>query len=329
MLNRKMDTVYASDVLRQLDNVLIVTHVRPDGDALGAALGLGALMRGNLRRAQVLLPDPLPEKYLPLVRNADFLTEFPAGGLTQYDALIVLDCARNDRVAMGSGTDYPPQDISILNIDHHGDNNVQAEWSCVVPDAAATSAILVRIAALIGWKMTPQAATFFYLGIMTDTGAFRFSNTSPDTHRLVASLLENNADHDQVIQAVYFSKSRNQQLFEADMVQNYSKVDFDGRYAWAALPDEFFRKYGFSMRDGEMLIELLRELSGVKIAVLLYLAGGQVKVSLRSKDPACPVGPLARKLGGGGHEMAAGVTLKTSDLNSAAAMLREEVGKLL
>ena len=329
MTARKLDIVYASDILRQLDNVLIVTHVKPDGDALGSALGLWALMRANMRHARVLLPEPLPDKYRAIAGDADYRTEMTAEEMQDFDTVIVLDCARNDRIAYGGDFPFPPEGVSVLNIDHHADNDVRAEWSCVVGDAAATSELVVRMAVLIGWKMTPLAASCFLLGIITDTGAFRFSNTSPDTLRTTAYLLENDAAHDKIVNAVYFTKPRNQQLFEAEMVQSYSKLDFDGQYAYAALPDELFRKYDFSMRDGEMLIDLLREIDGVRIAALLYTANGQVKVSFRSKDPALPVGPLARKLGGGGHAMAAGATLSGMTLDEAAEKLREEVGRLL
>ena len=329
MTTRRLDIVYASDILRQLDNVLIVTHVKPDGDALGSALGLWAVMRANMRRARVLLPEPLPEKYRELAGGADYLTEISLEEMQAFDAVIVLDCARADRIACGGVSPFPPEGVSMLNIDHHADNNVPAEWSCVTGDAAATAELIVRMCVLIGWKMTPLAASCFLLGIMTDTGSFRYANTSPDTFRTTAYLLENDAARDRLVNAVYYTKPRNQQLFEAEMVRDHSKLDFAGQYAYAVLPDELFAKYDFSMRDGEMLIELLREIAGVRIAALLYRANGQVKISLRSKDPSCPVGPIARKLGGGGHELAAGATLSGMTLDEAAEKLRGEVGGIL
>ena len=147
---------------------------------------------------------------------------------------------------------------------------------------------------------------------------------------MAAELLENEAEQAMIIDAVYFSTPRSQQLFTAEMVQNFSHLDFDGQYAWAMIPDELCEKYQFNMRDGETLIESLREINGVKIAALLYQAqDGKVKISLRSKDPKVPVGPLARALGGGGHEMAAGVSMADCDLPGAAAILRGEVSKLL
>lgn len=327
MMTRNLDIVYAADILRQLDNVLILTHVKPDGDALGSALGLAALMRANLRRAEVLLPEPLPEKYSSFAENVPFLTELPEDFTEIFDALIVLDCATGERIA---GCAFPREDISILNIDHHPGNTVKAEWSCVLPEAAATSEILVKMAQLIDWKIPPQAATLLLLGIITDTGSFRFSNTRPETLRAAADLLEKEANQSAIIDAVYFSTPRSQQLFAAEMIRDCTQLDFDGQYACAVIPEELCSKYQFNMRDGETLIEFLREIRGVKIAALLYTANdGRVKISLRSKDPRIPVGPLARSLGGGGHEMAAGVSITDCDLQGAAAKLRGEVSKLL
>lgn len=330
MITRNLDIVYAADILRQLDNVLILTHVRPDGDALGSALGLAAMMQANLRKAKVLLPEPIPDKYRIFADRIDFLTEVPENIADQFDSVIVVDCASCERVATGNYFEFPREDISIFNIDHHPGNTVKAEWTCILPEAAATAEILVRMAKLIDWKITPLAATLFLMGIITDTGCFRFSNTKPDTLRTAADLLELEAEQAAIIDAVYFSTPRSQQLFTAEMVQNCSHLDFDGKYAWAIIPEELCAKYQFSMRDGETLIESLREINGVKIAALLYQTpDGKVKISLRSKDPQVPVGPLARALGGGGHEMAAGVSMADCDLPGAAAILRGEVSKLL
>ena len=156
--------------------------------SLGSALGLAAMMRANMRRAQVLLPEALPEKYRSFAEQTGYLTEFPEDVAETFDAVIILDCASSERIGSGREGAFPREDISILNIDHHPGNSVQAEWSCVQPDAAATAEILVKIAQLIDWKLTPQAATLFLLGIITDTGCFRFSNTSPETLRTAVIL---------------------------------------------------------------------------------------------------------------------------------------------
>ncbi len=329
MLKSKLDWESAAGILRTLDNVLILTHVRPDGDALGSALGLGTWMRDNGKHAQIFLPEAVPDKYAGWVHQTEHCTELPPGGLGNFDASIVLDCARTERIATGGADLFAPGAPQILNIDHHADSNVPAEQNFVVPDAAATCEVLAGLVRMLGGKVSPLAATYFLMGMSTDTGSFRFANTKPETLRTAAYLLEQGADLNGIARHVYFSKSRNQQLFEAEMIQHCSQVALDGRYAWAALPEELFQKYSFSMRDGEMLIEYLRELQGVVIAALLYPVPGGVKFSLRSKDPRISVGSIARKSGGGGHELAAGATIAGCTLREAEEFLKKEVSALL
>ena len=132
-----------------------------------------------------------------------------------------------------------------------------------------------------------------------------------------------------MVNAAYYSKPLRQQRFEVELLETQERVALDGRYIYAYIPDELFRKYDFDMRDGEGLIELLREVAGTKIVALFYRKGDSFKVSLRSKDQRYPVGPLARALGGGGHDMAAGITLTGMNHEEVEALLLEKAAALL
>ena len=326
-MNRGLDLVYAAEVLRQLDNVLIVTHEKPDGDAFGSALGLGRIMMENGRRAQVLLPEPLPEKYRALA-GGDFRTALLPGELEAFDAVITLDAACDSRVALGEGRQFPLPEISVLNLDHHPDNSVSAEWSCVDGSMAATAELVARLTGLIGWEISPWAATMLLLGIVTDTGSFRFTNTTAETLRTAARLNECGADWERVVNAAFFAKPRRQQEFEAAMLQSCVRSAWDGRFLYALIPDELFARYDFDMRDGETVIDLLREVAGVVVCALGYRRNGVFKLSLRSKDSRWPVGPVAQAFGGGGHRMAAGATVVASDFAELEKMLLKQVGEL-
>ena len=113
------------------------------------------------------------------------------------------------------------------------------------------------------------------------------------------------------------------------MVLNYVKRDFDGRYVWAYLPQDLFDRYDFDMKDGEGVIEFLRETEGSVIAVLVYPKDDTLKVSLRSKNSRYPVGPVARSLNGGGHEMASGITARNISADELCAALKNKIGELL
>lgn len=319
-----------ADFLQNTDDFLVVSHAKPDGDAAGSALGMMQLLRDNGKNADALFVDDIPDKF-KMLAISDYIRETEHWQDGKYKNLIVTDCARSlrlnapDKIGNFNGC--------IVNIDHHIDNDVEADMSIVAADAGACCAICTDLAKILkqkyDWKISSNAATLFYLGIVTDTGGFRFSNTNQKTFACAAYLLDCGADSEVVINAAFFSKKENQQRFEADMILNCIKRDFDGKYVWAYLSQEMFDKYNFDMKDGEGVIEFLREIENSVIAVLIYPKDDTFKVSLRSKDARYPVGPVARSLGGGGHEMASGITARNISKDELIEALKEKIGELL
>jgi|GEM_PF-217874 len=324
----------AAKLLLEHDRILILTHERPDGDAFGSALGMQGFLRDCCgKHAETYLPSPPASRYSTLIGPSKE-TLCPAE-LANYDLILLLDCANRERIAAGplvDGKTLPDLDTPpMLNVDHHAGNNIDARWNLVIPHAAAASQIAAEIAFEFAdrCKIERHPATLWLLGILTDTGAFRFTNTVGHTLRVAAKLLDLGADLESVVNASYFSKPLNQQQFEVELLETQEKLALDGQYVYAYIPDELFRKHQFDMRDGEGLIDLLREVAGTRVAALFYQKGDAFKVSLRSKDLRCPVGPLARSLGGGGHEMAAGITLSGMTHEEVERLLLEKVAALL
>lgn len=326
----RIEALEAANILNGMEAVLILTHERPDGDAFGSAVGLARILRANGRQADAFIPDPLPDKFLKLA-GRDHLTRLTKAELARYRNIVVVDSARDGRTGVGPELSFADlAALPILNLDHHVDNEVSATWSCVEGAAAASAQLVLKIARLIpGWKIPADAALLLMLGIVTDTGSFRFVNTTAETFRAAAELLELGADLEKITNAAFFSKPLKQQQFELEMLQScvYSACDY--RYLYAVVPQELFEKYDFDMRDGEAIIDLLREVADVVIVALVYQQGPNCKISLRSKDSRYPVGPIARNLGGGGHQMAAGVTLADCEPAAAAAKLLAEVTAML
>lgn len=322
----------AAKLLQEKERILILTHERPDGDAFGSALGMQEFLRDCCgKRAEAYLPAPPASRYAELIGSCkQTLTPEELGN---YDLILLLDCANRERIACGPAIGSAPlpelETPPMLNVDHHVGNNVGARWNLVIPDAAAASQIAAEIALEFPCRIQPRPATLWLLGILTDTGAFRFSNTLGRTLRVAAELLDCGADLEGVVNAAYYSKPLRQQRFEVELLETQERVALDGRYIYAYIPDELFRKYDFDMRDGEGLIELLREVAGTKIVALFYRKGDSFKVSLRSKDQRYPVGPLARALGGGGHDMAAGITLTGMNHEEVESLLLEKAAALL
>ena len=334
MSNKGLSIPEAAKLLLDHDHILILTHERPDGDAFGSALGMQEFLRDCCgKHAEAYLPAPPASRYTALVGS--YKQTLCPEELKNYDLILLLDCANRARIASGplvDGKTLPELDAPpMLNVDHHVGNDIDARWNLVIPDAAAASQIAAEIAFEFncGDKLRPCPATLWLLGILTDTGAFRFTNTIGSTLRVAADLLDRGANLEKVVNASYYSKPLKQQRFEVELLKTQETLALDGQYIYAYIPEELFRKYDFDMRDGEGLIDLLREVEGARVVALFYRKGDAFKVSLRSKDLRCPVGPLARSLGGGGHEMAAGITLVGMDHREVEKLLLEKVAVLL
>ena len=311
----------AAELLRASRRSLIFTHLRPDGDALGSSFGLQETLRKMGLEAEVFLPGPLPNRHAKLFSGQ--LTKITPEELKEFDTFIALDCANPPRLGI-------PECLSIeelrgkrfINIDHHRANSLESGFfDLVSPESASCCEVLTRIFLECRAEITPRAATCFLAGMMTDTGCFRFANTGGGTLREAAELLDRGAELEKIVNALFFSKPLNQVRFENELMNSCLRLSAGGRIASAFIPRALLDKYDFDLREDEGLIDLLREIDGVVFAVLFHRGADGVKVSLRSKDRAFPVGPLARSFGGGGHDMAAGATLDLPDAEAEAVIL--------
>ena len=318
----------AAELLRKYDNFLIVTHENPDGDALGSGFALLQYLRLCGKRVELLLPEEIPEKY----------TDFACSGCrnqisglewADFDFVIYLDTPLPKRAAL-AGLEFKNIPLPSLNIDHHPDNVSFAKWNLVMPEAAATAEILFMIfKACDKEKITPEVAGLLLLGIVMDTGGFRFDNTSPGVMRHAAELLELKADYHNIINAMFFSTPPAQLQFQSELISKHLKRACDNRLAWFYVPPELVEKYNVNMRNTEGLIESLRAIRGAEIVVIMQKHDMGFKISMRSKNPKYSVGSIARKLNGGGHEMAAGGLIKASSLENAEKILITHVEGVL
>jgi len=310
----------AAELLRKYNNFLIVTHENPDGDALGSSFALLQYLHIAGKNVQLLLPEQVPEKY----------TNFaPAGCLTyatgldwaNFDFIIYLDTPMPKRAAL-SDLNFKNIPLPSLNIDHHPDNISYAKWNVVIPQAAAAAEIMFMIfKADAGGKITPEIASLLMLGMVMDTGSFRFDNTSPKVMRHAAELLELGADYHHIINEMFFSVPISQLQFQAELVSKHLRKACLGKLAWFYVPPDLVEEYDVNMRNTEGLIESLRAIRGTEIVVIMQKHEMGYKISMRSKNPKYSVGSIARKLNGGGHEMAAGGLIKTSTLANAEKIL--------
>lgn len=309
--------------------ILIATHKRPDGDAAGSAAALVFLLKENGYSASLFLPDEIPDSLLEfLPENTTNAARLPDAKAIEKSCAMVfsVDASTPRRVALGT---IDPETLSLpfAAIDHHPDHVDFAPLTYVDSAAAAAAEIVYQLACAAQWRISAQAATCLLLGIISDTGCFRFDNTTPRALRTAAALLELGADRHRVIDRLYFSRAFNMASFEAELFTTGLKTAFGGRFAWFLISSALLKKYNVSLRNTENLIENLRSIDGVAVAAILKPDGppGVFKVSLRSKTPSVSVGNIARKLNGGGHELAAGCTIHAQDAAGAEDILLKHV----
>jgi len=309
--------------------ILIVTHERPDGDAVGSSVALWHLLTENGWNAELLYPDELPDAYLPFIPQEAVTQEKPASAdalKERYAMVLSADASTPKRIGLGG---LAPEQVTIpfAAVDHHPDHIEFAAVTYVDPEACSASEIVFKLAKQANWVISKAAATAMLLGVTTDTGCFRFDNTTPRAHIAAAELLERGADQHRVIDRAYFSKPFNMAQFEAELFCTSLRTALDGRFAWFTITNEILQKYDVNIRNTENLIENIRSIEGVVVAALLKPTSnpGIFKISLRSKDPSVSVGKVARRLNGGGHEMAAGGTIFAKSMENAEDILLKHV----
>ena len=303
------------------DRPLLATHLKADGDAVGSTLGLALFLRSLGKTPTVLFPEGIPELYR--LSAADFVTEV-GRAWDDFDLVILLDCAIDKRAGLNAAGGVPAEVASKLQlIDHHPDNPAYGRWNCIAP-AAATAELVLALCESSGAALPSEAADWLLMGLVTDTGGFRFDNTGAETFRSAARLLDRGASLNKVMNRVFFNKPYRQQLFEAELVSSCFHWASNGRMGWASVTPELLAKYDFSLSNAEGVIDQLRCIAGAEVVAIISRRDQGYRVSLRSKNPAVPVAELAHKYHGGGHAMAAGMTLDAPDFAAVEALLETE-----
>lgn len=321
------DFQLAFTLLTQSSRSLIFTHQRPDGDALGSSFGLKSFLKSIGKEAEVFIPGAIPNRHSKIFAGA-------LGTLTQeqfdsFDTIIAVDCANPDRLGAPEFLDIDTlRKLRFINIDHHGGNSMMSGFfNLVSPESSSCCELLVQLLSSCGAVFSQESATFFLTGMMTDTGCFRFSNTDAETMRTAAVLFDSGAELERIVNALFFSKPLSQTRFENELMNDHLQISHGGKTAFAFISGSLLKKHDFDLKEDEGIIDLLREIDGVVIAILFHRSKDGVKVSMRSKDRNFPVGPVARFFGGGGHELAAGATVDASD-DDAVKMVINKIGEM-
>jgi phosphoesterase RecJ-like protein len=280
-------------------NVVIASHIRPDGDAIGSLLGLGLALRDAGKSVQMVLVDGLPSSFRHL-EGSELIVKEPTG---EHDTFITVDCADFKRVGQIFENFGQPD----INLDHHKTNENFGRLNLIEAEEVATAAILARHLPQWGYKITKAIAAALLTGIVTDTLGFRTSNTNPSALRLCALLMETGVDMTDL-----YMKALVKKTFPAARYwgAGLSRLEQKNGIVWATLMLEDRKKTGYSGNDDADLINMISAIEGNKVGMIFVeQSDNHVKVSWRALESGIDVSQVAKHFTGGGHAAAAGADI--------------------
>ena len=286
--------------IEQKHRFVLVSHARPDGDAVGSVLALYQVLLQRGKQAVAILSDPVPLLYKSLP-FADCIQQ----GLSvegDYEVAIVLECDSFQRTRI-SGLER----FFAINIDHHSSGKPFAQINWIDPTACAVGAMVYRLALASGAKITPQIATCLYTAVLTDTGSFNYAGTNDRTFELAQQLVRFGADPVQIAQSIYFSSPTSKMRLLGYALNNLHR---EGELAWMYVTVHDIERSGGIEEDLEGLVNYALGIAGVEVAAFFReLPNQRFRVSLRSKG-AVDVARIAEIFGGGGHKCASGFSIE-------------------
>ena len=305
----------AASFLERSDKFVILTHASPDGDTLGSAYALADALCALNKRVFVVCPDKIPEKFGYLIKEYEAF---------EPETVVAVDIA--DEKLLGSLYDrYSGR--AALCIDHHGSNTKYAEMLYLEADAAAACECIYNVINELGTVITPYMASCLYTGIATDTGCFKFSNTTPRSHRYAAELIEKGADYGEINRVMFEVKSRGRIAMERKVLENL-EFYYGGRCAVITVTRDMIKETGCPLGDLDGVTAMSRQIEGVQIGVTIKeKPDGKYKVSLRTFEPY-NAADICAVFGGGGHIRAAGCEF-SCDIESAKRQLLSAIGEVL
>jgi phosphoesterase RecJ-like protein len=283
---------------------VMVSHVKPDGDTLGAGLALGLALKKLGKRVHYFQQDPVPRnlRFLPDARfvSRDVPADLPANALWVF-------CDMSDWRRAGEFLPAVARE-NMLDIDHHLGNSHFGKLNFVLENECSTGTVVMHLLRELKVPIDPDIATCILTTIMTDTGGFMHSNASPEALELSAELIRAGADKEEITEQI-FLKKRVAATRLLGRIIDAMKFGHDGRYCYSYVDDAMLEQTGADGEDTEDTVNVLRGQDGVEVAALFKAIDGEIRVSLRSSG-RINVQAAAKRLGGGGHFRASGLTFR-------------------
>jgi len=308
---------------------VLTTHFNPDGDGLGSEIAFFYYLRDLGKDVWILNQSPVPPPY----RFLD-----PEGLIQTYDrplhrqlvkeanVCLILDISDWPRLKQ-LGEDIRQADLVKICIDHHPVGGAFADIDLIVPEASSTGEIVYDLFRILGVPIDGPIADALYTAILTDTGSFRFANTTPKAHRIAAALLEKGVNHQRIYQLVYEAESPEKMWLLGQVLSNLH-FECEGKLVWFVITQDMLHRAGLQIHELEGFADFPRRIQGVEVSLLLLeLEDGRVKLSLRSRGNIA-INQVASRFGGGGHPYASGAIVNLS-LEELIPQLIAQLGEIL
>ena len=310
----------AVELLATAKKVMITCHLGPDGDSVGSMVALTSLLRQRGAEVTLYNPDLVPRhlKWLPLCKGLSHRLPKAAS----FEVTVVVDCGD----AKLLGPDFPPPEVTgtLLILDHHASGRPFGDVVVCDPDAASVGVLVARLAARLGWTLTPEAALGLYVSLFTDTGSFRYANTNAEALRLAADLVEIHGVHPWAVSERLSEQGTLARTRLLAAALGTLEPACGGAVVFMTITAEMVNASGGSWDDTDGMVNHARSIKGVECGVLITPAKrGGTRVSMRSKGHLVDAGQVCLALGGGGHRGAAGCTLAETDLAIAKKTIVE------
>ena len=319
-----MDYSKLNDIIKSSKNILIISHVNPDGDTLGSMCGVySAILENYKKKCDMMAVSKVPEvySYMPNLSKVRNIEEFDKS--REYDLVINVDVAAIDRICDGK-TLFDKAKFTV-NIDHHKTNIAYGNLNFINPEASSTGEVLFGCFEKMGWKINLDTAVCLYTALLTDTGSFRFDNTKPSTFETAGKLVEIGVNPSDIYKKVYESDSKTLVMFQAHCVSKAKFLDND-KIAYTTVYKKDMELFPAGDDCMEGLTEKLRSIVTTRVAfVAKEMKSGGTKISMRSKF--ADVAQICEVFNGGGHRYAAGCTIK-APVEEAVKKVLSEIRKL-
>ena len=307
-------------IIRDYNNFAIVSHTSPDGDSMGSMLSLYSILQQNNKRVDMFLDDVLPERYsfLPFSKAIQPFLESK-----NYDCVFALDCGDPER--LGKCKEIINKAIVVVNIDHHISNYMYGTINVLDINASSAGEILYDIFMDNNYEINKDTAECLYTSILTDTGGFKYSNTTSKTFKIVGELINTGIDFPKIYSSIYDRKSIGQVKLMSRVVSTL-EMALDDRVSLLSMFPSMLKESGANEEDASEFINISRDIDGVEVAVFIKEKENQsFRISLRSKN-VVDVRRIAESFGGGGHTRAAGCTID-GNYDRVKTLLLDEIKK--